>query len=265
MLPSILPAPRPLLAALALALLTACAAPEGTVTRDAPHDPNERWNRQAHAFNRGLDRAVIRPAAMGYSAAMPDDIEAAVGRFAFNLSIPGAVVNNVLQGNMRAAIEDGARFVVNSTVGLGGVFDPATELSMPAATDADFGQTLHVWGVPAGPYMELPLLGPGTRRHIAGRVVDIFLDPVGHALSDDERYYRLGVRVASGLGNRARYSDSIDSVLYESADSYAATRSLYLQNRQFKLDRGRGDSYQDPYDEINGAPTEESSDAPVSE
>lgn len=254
-------AARPVAALACLGILMACGQPEQIVTRGQTPDPHEKFNRKVHKFNRGLDRALIRPAGKGYSAAIPDDIETAIGRFAFNLSIPSAVVNNVLQGNMRGAIQDTARFAVNTTVGLGGFFDPASEISMAAPTDADFGQTLYVWGVPEGNYGEVPLLGPGTDRHMAGKVVDVFTNPLTYVLPDPERYYGTAASVASRLSDRARYSDTIDSVLYESEDSYAATRSLYLQNRRFKLDGGRSDTYQDPYDELYGVPSEDPANA----
>ncbi|MEO3416750.1 VacJ family lipoprotein [Roseovarius sp. CAU 1744] len=248
---------RPAASLAGLGILMACAHPEQVVSRGQTPDPYEKFNRKVHKFNRGLDRALIRPAGKGYSAAIPDDIETAIGRFAFNLSIPSAVVNSVLQGNMRGAIQDTARFAVNSTVGLGGFFDPASELSMPAPTDADFGQTLYVWGVQEGNYGEVPILGPGTDRHLAGKVVDVFTNPLTYVLPDPEKYYGTGASLASRLSDRARYSDTIDSVLYESEDSYAATRSLYLQNRRFKLDGGRSDNYRDPYDELYGVPSED--------
>ena len=240
-----------------LGLLMACGQPQEGVTRADPPDRYETFNRKVHNFNRGLDRVLVRPVGKGYSSAIPDDIETAIGRFAFNLSIPSAVVNNVLQGNMRGAIQDTARFVVNTTVGVGGIFDPASEMSMPAPTDADFGQTLYVWGVPAGNYAEVPVLGPGTDRHMAGKMVDIFTNPLTYVFPSPEKYYGTAASVASRLSDRARYSDTIDSVLYESEDSYAATRSLYLQNRRFKLDGGRSDTYQDPYDELYGVPSED--------
>ncbi len=244
---------RPVFAIAALGLLVACAQSEAPAARSEPYDPYEAQNRKIHAFNVGLDRALVRPVSKGYSAAIPDDIETVIGRFAFNVSIPGAVVNNVLQGQMRAAISDTARFAVNSTVGLGGFFDPATEMGMPAASDADFGQTLYVWGVPAGAYRETPFIGPGTNRRIAGRIVDLFTNPLEYILHDPEIYYPLGAKISSGMTSRARYADTIDSVLDDSADSYAATRSFYLQNRRFKLNRGEGSALQDPYDTTFGA------------
>ena len=214
-----------------------------------PFDPFEAENRRMHAFNKSIDKALVRPAGKGYSALVPDEIETVVGRFAFNLSIPGSVVNNTLQGNMKGATEDLYRFIVNTTIGLGGFFDPATELDMPAATEADFGQTMHVWGVPQGAYIELPLLGPSTERDAVGKFVDLFTNPLSYALPDPEKYYGTGASVASRLGDRGRYADTVDSILYESADSYAQARSLYLQKRQFELERGGNDAYLDPYDE----------------
>ncbi len=233
---------------LLVAGLGACAKPPATHPTDAAYDPYEASNRKVHAFNRSLDRSVVRPAGRGYAAFMPDDIEDGIGRFADNLSIPSAVVNNILQGNMKGATEDTYRFLVNSTLGLLGFFDPATELNMPAATDADFGQTLHVWGAREGAYIELPLLGPSTERDTVGRVVDLFTNPLSYWLEDPESYYPTAAAISSGLSNRGRYSATIDSILYESADSYAQARSLYIQNRRFKVEGGTAGAYSDPYD-----------------
>jgi len=157
---------------------------------------------------------------------------------------------------MRGATTDTYRFIVNTTVGLGGIFDPATELGMPRATDTDFGETLHVWGVPQGAYLELPVLGPSTERAAAGMVVDLFTDPLDHVLPEPERYYGTGLKALDGLGRRGRLADTIDSVLYDSADSYAASRSLYLQNRRFKLGNRGSDDYLDPYDTVYDDPQE---------
>ncbi len=251
--PSFRPA-RPLSALLALGLaaaLGACTpAPPGH-PRDKAYDPYEEQNRRTHEFNRSLDRNLVRPAGKGYSGFLADDVEDMIGRFAFNLSVPGAVVNNILQGNMKGATEDTYRFIVNSTLGLGGLFDVATDLNMPQATDADFGQTLYVWGVREGAYIELPLLGPSTERDAAGKVVDIFTNPLTYVLDDPESYYGTVASVSSGLSNRGRYSDTIDSILYQSADSYAQARSLYIQNRRFKLGGAAG-ALEDPYDTGTG-------------
>ncbi|WP_367117645.1 VacJ family lipoprotein [uncultured Roseovarius sp.] len=240
---------RGLAAIACFGVLAACANPGPSHPAGEPFDPYEAQNRKVHEFNRSLDRAIIRPAGRGYSNFLPDDIETVIGRFAFNLSIPGAIVNNVLQGNGRGASQDLYRFAINSTVGLGGFFDPASEMGMPAPTDADFGQTLHVWGAREGAYVELPLLGPSTERDTWGKVVDVFTNPLTYVIDDPENYYGTAASVSSRLSDRGRYSDTIDSILYESADSYAQARSLYLQNRRFELGGTGGESYVDPYDD----------------
>jgi len=258
--------PFRILAALALAgAVAACSAPGPDHPPGTPFDPYEERNRKVHEFNKGIDRAVIRPVSRGYSAFMPDDIETAVGRFSDNLSIPRSVVNNILQGNMKGATEDTYRFVVNTTLGLGGFFDPATELGMPAATDADFGQTLHVWGVREGAYIESPVFGPSTERDALGRMVDIFTDPLRYVVDTPDRYWGTAARGAAAMSRRGRFSETFDSVLYDSADSYAQTRSLYLQNRRFKLGAGQDTSYLDPYDDPYGATDEAPDDDPKTE
>ncbi len=246
-------ASRAIVCAVALTLLEACAAHDPALTRSAPYDPYEESNRINHERNKRVDRAVLRPVADGYRAFMPDDLETGISNFATNLSLPGAMVNNALQGNGVGMTSDFYRFLINSTLGIGGIIDVATRLDMPAATDADFGQTLYTWGVHEGPYVELPLLGPSTSRAAAGRVVDMFTNPLGYVIEDPEIYYVAGARVSRALSGRGRYSESIDSVLYDSADSYAATRSLYLQNRRFKVGNGGSDAYLDPYDTIGSS------------
>jgi len=241
-------------------LVAACAQPDPAVSREEPFDPWEQENRRMHEFNRAVDRTLWRPAGKGYTNIVPDDIETVISRFAENLSLPAAVVNNILQGNMKSATEDTYRFVVNSTLGLGGMFDPATELNMPQKSSADFGETLYTWGVNEGPYMELPLLGPSTARRTVGRAVDLFTNPLTYVLPSPESFYGTGAGVASSLGQRGRFSDTIDAILYESADSYATSRSLHQQNRRFKLGTGASDGYLDPYDSAVSDTNEDSID-----
>ncbi|MEI4232330.1 MlaA family lipoprotein [Roseovarius sp. D22-M7] len=245
------PLPRRIMqvcAVLGVVVLSACAGqqPDAQTSRGT-FDPYEEQNRQVHAFNKDLDRKLVRPVAKGYDAAVPDDIETVILRFSDNTSLPGAIVNNILQLNMRAAIQDTARLVVNTTVGLGGFFDPATEMGMPAASDADFGQTLHVWGAGEGAYIELPVLGPSTQRDTFGTVVDVFIDPLTYVLGDPEAGINRGASVAGGLTRRSRFSGTIDQILYESADSYAQSRSFYLQSRRFELGGTASETYTDPY------------------
>jgi phospholipid-binding lipoprotein MlaA len=235
-------------AVLGVVVLSACASqqPDAQTSRGT-FDHYEEENRQVHAFNRGLDRNLVRPVAKGFDAAVPDDIETVILRFSDNTSLPGGIVNNILQLNMRGAIHDTARLLVNTTVGLGGFFDPATEMGLPAATDADFGQTLHVWGWGEGAYIELPVLGPSTQRDTFGTVVDVFIDPLTYMLGDPEALINRGTGVSSGLTRRSRFSGTIDQILYESADSYAQSRSIYLQSRRFELGGTAGETYDDPY------------------
>ncbi len=192
---------------------------------------------------------MIRPVSHVYSGLLGDEVENAISRFSDNLSMPGAIVNNVLQGNMKGATEDTYRFIVNTTIGLLGFFDPATEFNMPDATQADFGETLFVWGVREGAYIELPFFGPSTERETVGLVVDFFLNPLDYWIRDPVEYYTAGARVSDILSTRQRFLRTIDGVLYESADSYLENRSIYFQNRQFVLGRQDADDYLDPYDD----------------
>jgi phospholipid-binding lipoprotein MlaA len=247
-------APALLLAA--ATLIAGCAAQDPAATRDV-FDPYEGEIRRMHDFNRDLDRVLVRPIAKAYSSALPDDIETRVVRFSENLSLPAAIVNNVLQLNMRGAFQDTARLVVNTTVGIGGLWDPASEMGMPAPTDTDFGETLYVWGAREGAYIELPVLGPATTRHTFGRFFDLFTNPLRYVVESPESVVRPVGGVASKLTQRARFSETTDQILYESADSYALSQSLYLQNRRFKIHGTGGADYTDPYDRFGGASTEE--------
>lgn len=231
-----------------LLLVAACAKPNPSHNPQVAFDPYESQNRQVHQFNTGLDRALVRPVAKGYTAIVPDDIETAIGRFAVNLSLPSDVVNDVLQLNMRGAFQDTARFVVNTTVGLGGFFDPASEMGMATGTNTDFGETLHVWGAREGAYVELPILGPSTERDTWGMAVDLFTNPITYLLDPPESLAGTAAGVSAGLSRREKFGDTIDSILYESADSYAQSRSLYLQSRRFELGGTEGATYIDPYD-----------------
>lgn len=238
---------RPAVAAAGLALLVSACGPAAVPSGIA--DPNEAHNRQVHEFNRGLDRNLLRPTATTYSRILPEPVETGISNFASNLDAPGDVVNNVLQLRLGKAAENTLRFAINSTIGIGGLFDPATALGV-AGDPTDFGETLHVWGAPEGQYVEAPFVGPSTSRDMVGLVVDVALNPVRLALPNPEAGYATVAKISSGLSNRARFSDTVDSILYESADSYAQARLLYLQNRRFELGRdtaGGEAGFEDPY------------------
>ncbi len=198
-----------------------------------------------HEFNKGLDRTIVRPVATTV-ARVPSEITDTVVNFADNTALPGMVVNGLLQADIEGVASNTLRLLLNSTVGLGGLLDPADAIGL-FEQSTDFGETLAVWGVPEGAYRELPVRGPSTERDAAGGLVDIFLDPLGYALNGEQRALVTGTRVAGTLIDRGRYARTIDSVLYDSADSYAQARILYLQNRRFDLGQGAAGGAVDPY------------------
>ena len=244
--------PAMLTAVLASTLvLSACAAAD-VASRDAGfNDPFEAGNREIHGFNKGVDRVVLRPASRVYGAVVPGPVRGGISNFADNLGLPAAVANNLLQGRIEPAGKNAFRFLVNSTFGLGGFLDPATDMGL-AEESTDFGETLHVWGAGEGVYLEMPLRGPSTLRDSVGAVVGFVFDPVGSALNRPETDYVLGAKTLSRVGDRYRYSDTLDSLLYESADSYAQARLLYLQNRRFELGTEAESNSYDPYDDPYG-------------
>ncbi len=240
--------PLPIAALVALATLGACSAPpDGAMPADGVFDPYEDHNRRAHAFNRGLDKALVRPASKGYAALLPDEAETVVGNFARNFSQPSIMVNGLLQGDAETVGISFSRFFVNTIFGFGGLIDVATAFEFEEP-DADFGETLHVWGVREGAYLELPILGPATERDAFGRLVDLFTNPLSYALDSPENAIGTVASVGSRLSDRNRFSDTVDSILYESADSYAQLRLIYLQNRRFELGADDPGTDIDPFD-----------------
>ena len=227
-------------------LLSACSPRSGAVF----HDPFERLNRATHAFNKGLDRNLLSPVSKGYTAVVPDPVENGISNFASNLSLPGKVVNNILQLDISAASSNTFRFVINSTFGLVGLFDPSGSMGFEER-DADFGQTLQLWGVGEGAYAELPVFGPSNMRDGIGLIVDmVLLDPASYTLKSPVTTYRTGSRVGEVLQKRQIYGAQIDEILYKSADSYAQSRLVYLQNRRFQLKDTSSDAYIDPYSDL---------------
>lgn len=231
--------------------LGACTTSQDPALRtDGINDPYEAQNRAIHGFNKGLDRNIVRPVSKGY-AVIPVELRDRVNDFSTNLSMPGALINSLLQGDLRDAGLATTRFLLNTTIGLAGFFDPSTELGIPAV-ETDFGETLAVWGVGEGAYVEMPIFGPSTQRDAVGFVTDFFTNPLTFFTIDTspEQYIPPTARAGAYLNTRDRLGNSIDNVLYESADSYAASRSIYLQNRRFKLGTSGGeaeDPYLDPY------------------
>ena len=211
------------------------------------NDPFEATNRQIHDFNKSIDSAILRPAGQ-IAAEAPVFITGPIVNFSDNVSLPGMVVNNVLQGDADGVITNTMRFLLNSTVGVLGLFDPAGAIGITEVS-TDFGETLQVWGMPEGAYLELPLLGPSTERDAVGRVVDFVLDPLERVGLPAQIDYGTAARIGEKIIDRGAFGDTLDSVLYDSADSYAQARLIYLQNRRFELGEAAADAYIDPYAE----------------
>jgi phospholipid-binding lipoprotein MlaA len=216
---------------LLLSTLSACAS---TTMRAAdPRDPFEPINRVSYAVNDGLDRAVIRPTAKVYRAVTPKFMQIGVTNVFSNAKYPVTLVNNALQGKFSAAASDTGRFLLNTTVGVGGFFDPATAAGLERH-DEDFGQTFGVWGIGAGPYFVVPLFGPTTLRDGLGSLADDFSEPRSHLEDDSTRW---SLWMFDKLETRVRLLDA-DAVLDRSGDPYAFVRSAYLQRREFQVRDG---------------------------
>lgn len=235
-----------LLATIVALTLGGCAADPGN---GQINDPYEKVNRGVHAFNRGLDKVIVRPGSQVYGTILPKPVRTGVKNFSDNLSLPGDVANNILQGRPMNALTNTVRFAFNTVFGLGGFLDPASNLGLPRA-QTGFAETLAVWGVREGAYVELPGFGPSTERATVGLVADILLDPLSLVLNSPEKYVPVASQVLTRIGDRYTFTDFIDSILYESADSYAQTRLLYLQNQRFDLGETSDADAIDPYENL---------------
>ena len=236
---------RATFAILLLGLAAACTQPDRPQGPGDVFDPYEGMNRGIHSFNVGVDKVFFRPASKGYVSIVPAPMVTSFSYFADNISEPSNMVNAILQGDGRRAGTALARFLMNSTIGFGGLADPATEFGI-AEAETDFGETLYVWGIREGAYVELPVLGPSTERAAVGTLVDFFINPLSYALSDKAENIGTYAEGLERLSARGRFSDTVDSILYESEDSYAQARLIYLQNRRFELARRSGDAYSSP-------------------
>ena len=224
------------LAAILLAsmCLAACAT---TGTPSAENDPFESTNRVLFDVTLAVDRTVTRPVAIGYRGVLPQGIRDVIRNFLDNLSSPVIFINDVLQAEPDRAGTTLARAVVNTTVGIGGLFEVAEGWGLPKHRE-DFGQTLAVWGVGEGAYLVVPLLGPSNARDLFGFGVDFVMDPLFHVRWGNERYVpwvRWGVNV---IDFRSRTIETVDDIERTSADFYAATRGLYRQNRINEINNG---------------------------
>ena len=206
-------------------------------------DPLEEINRVFYELNFNLlDPVIIKPIAIIYDQATPKPVRQVLRNFFSNLDEVPSLVNNVLQGKFGQAANNAGRFLMNTTIGLGGFFDVAKKAGLQPGEDEDFGQTLAVWGVPAGPYLMLPFFGPSTFRDAPSNFVDSLFDPFSYN-------NRLPVRVAiKGIDLIALRADllGIDDVI--SGDEYLFIRDVYLQNREYVISDG---AIEDDFDDLD--------------
>ncbi|AOE49577.1 VacJ family lipoprotein [Kangiella sediminilitoris] len=216
---------------LSVLLLAGC-----TTTGENPKDPYEEQNRAVWEFNRSLDKAVLKPVAQGYQYVTPDPVEKGVSNFFDNLGEISNIVNSLFQGKVGQAGKSTGRFLINSTIGLAGLLDPATEMGIDEEEE-DFGQTLAVWGFDSGPFLMLPFLGPSNPRDGVGFAVDAFgiYSPYDE-LNDEQTEWAL--RSLWLVDMRAELLP-LEDQLEEALDEYLMVRDAYLQRREFLIYDGR--------------------------
>jgi phospholipid-binding lipoprotein MlaA len=229
---------------LAASFLGGCAVSPSAL----PHDPWEPFNREVTDFNENLDKAVLKPVATVYQRVTPSLVRQGVGNFFANISDVWSLVNNVMQLKPKESAETLLRVGVNTTVGLGGLIDVATELGLDRHRE-DFGQTLGYWGVPTGPYLVLPLFGPSTLRDALAMPVDRQIDPVGNLNEVALRNTLTTLRLVDTRADFLQVGNLLDDA---ALDKYSFIRDSYLQRRRGLAVEGKPD----------GRPTEERFDLP---
>lgn len=256
-----------LLAAIMPAALMGCATrppasdPDAVAEYEANNDPAEPWNRGVYQVNEGIDTVLLRPAAVVYRAVLPQPVRTGVRNVLQNLSSPVTLINDALQGETDRFGTTLGRFVLNTTLGVGGIFEVAESFGLPRHTE-DTGQTLATWGVGEGPYLFLPLLGPSNPRDLGGYAADIAMNPFTWVLmgSDIPSYVpwvRTGLTIVDA---REAVLDTLDSVKQTSLDPYATIRSAYRQSRNREISNPPVKSWWgNPFAENSGKPAAASS------
>jgi phospholipid-binding lipoprotein MlaA len=224
-------------------MITGCASTTNDDDVESS-DPYESFNRAAYGFNSAIDKAVLRPAAVGYDTILPTPLKIGISNFFSNLDEIPTFANNLLQGKIKDALSDSGRFLINTTLGLAGFIDVASDLGFEQH-DEDFGQTLGYWGVTEGPYFVLPLLGPSTVRDLLGKPLDGYYSlqqTVDHTSTKNIIY---GINL---LDLRYRLL-AIDSQLEDALDEYAFVRDAYLMRRKYQVYDGNPPEEDDMYDD----------------
>ncbi len=222
---------RIVLLAAAVVALTGCASTSGY---SDPRDPIEGFNRAVFSFNETLDRALVKPVAKGYRAIMPSAIDKGITNFFSNLDDIGSALNNLLQFKLKRSASDVGRIVVNSTVGILGFIDVASNMNLDKYGE-DFGQTLGYWGVGAGPYIMIPVLGPSGGRDLVGEVVDWHTDPVTYV---NPVRVKNTLIVLRAIDKRADLLGASAVVEEAALDKYEFIRDAYIQKRENDVNDG---------------------------
>ncbi len=224
----------PLILSLAmLAILGGCASQKNIAL--------EKYNRGMYAVNKTVDRYTLKPIAKGYRAITPDPVERSVSHFFDNIGELGTMTNSLLQGKFHNLAASSARFVWNSTLGLAGLFDVATAMDIKA-NDEDFGQTLRYWGVPSGPYIVLPLLGPSTVTDSVGLVGDAYISPLFHVNNNSIKAANKALVAVAAVDRRAQLLEKEKLLQNATTDEYGFVKSAYLQRRQALVNDGKQDT-----------------------
>jgi phospholipid-binding lipoprotein MlaA len=240
------------LAVASLTLAVSAASADESPSKVPNKDPFERFNRVTYRFNVTLDRHLLRPLAEQYQRHVPDEIRTGISNFVANIEYPTVIVNDALQGKLLSAGQDVARFVVNTIVGIGGLGDPASSLHIPVHNE-DFGQTLGHWGVPAGPYIVLPVLGSSDLRDAPGWIADAHTSLEHYARESSLRWGIAGLSVFDLRVRGLAADEAIDNAF----DPYALVRDAYLERRNYLVHDGNVPSDDSGYDVIDDQPTTE--------
>ena len=215
-----------------IVLGSASCSYQGSLAPDK-NDPYEEINRSVYSFNENLDKVVLEPVADSYDLILPKTLQTGVQNFFNNANYPITIANQFLQGKFSESFQSLFRFTINSTIGLGGLFDPASNLGLELK-DEDFGQTLGVWGVNQGPYLMSPILGPYTLRNAVGDLVDNVFNPLNYI---DDTVTKYSFKIIEKVQDRSDLS-ALEEELYSSFDPYQYIRDSYIQNREYKIEDG---------------------------
>lgn len=232
----------------AVALFTGCATSMPATPKDqrSPADPWEPLNRRVKSFNDTVDRFTFKPLAKGYQAVVPGKMQRGIHNFSTNLLGPLYIVNNLLQGKFKRGLSETGRFLANTIWGVGGFIDVGSDLGMETYRE-DFGQTLAVWGIPDGPYVVVPILGPRTLRDATMIPLNFAADPT-YWIEDDSARWSLYLVRAVDL--RASLF-SAEALIKDSFDPYLTIRESYLQNRRYLIYDGEPPEDEDFYDDFD--------------